>query len=515
MESVDDQLQKPPSLTKRVFRGGSIILLFTVLTAPLGYAVRILYSHNLSIQNFGLFYAVLSFLSIFNNYNDLGLGSSLIFFTPKFIKRKDYSSAWNAYKYSELISTSMSLILSLIFFLIAGWLSVHYFKVPQAKNLILLFAIYHIADVFVSISSKFLVGLQKEELYSSREFIRLLLTFIFTLIFLVLGYSNVEFFALAWTLAYLITAGVYYFFVYEKHQFIITPLKWDKKLFIKLLKYGLPSTLTLIVVTFISSSNTFLLTALKGVKDFGVYSIVFSIVSIPSLFVASTSGFFFPFTSHLMEGKKEKIHILVENILVYIPFFTFYFALFIFMFPSSSIKLLFGVKWVELAKIPLSILITSSFFSIMSDYFVSVLLGVGLIKERLKISLAIAVLNIIIGSILIYKLGVIGATLANFFIYFISVILLSNLLKRKIPFSYPWLFYLKLFLVGGVLFFIKFLFKLNPTNWPAFILLGIIYTVINIVLAYYLKLFNKKMVKLLINYCLGRIKKYRYVYSKS
>jgi O-antigen/teichoic acid export membrane protein len=495
------------SLTKRVYKGGAVILFFTLLTAPIGYVVRIMYSHVLSIQDYGLFYAVLSLLSIFNNYNDLGLGSSLVYFIPKFVKKKDYSSAWNAYKYSEITSTLVSVVLSFIFVLSAEWLSSHYFKIPQAKYLIVIFTVYHIADVFVSVACKFLSGMQKEKYYSSREFIRLLFTFILTVIFWGLGYSNVIHFSIAWTLAFVVTAVVFYYFVYNKHQSVISPLKWNQKLFIKLLKYGFPTTLTLLITTVISSSNTFFLTALKGVKDFGIYSIVFSIVSIPSIFIASVSGFFSPFTSDLMEGKKEKINILMENVLVYIPFFTFYFSLFIFMFPSSSIKLLFGVKWVEQATFPLSILIIGSFFSIMSDYYIAILLGIGLVKERLKISLITALLNVIISPILIYKLGIIGAVSGNVFIYLFTTLLLGRLLKRKIPFSYPWLFYFKLLLIAISMFVIKYLFKLNPTSWFQFVLFGLVYTVIILIFAYHLKLFNKKMVKLLINYCKNIFKK--------
>ncbi len=514
MENANNMLQEHSSLTKRVFRGGSIILFFTLLTVPLGYGIRILYSHTLSIQNFGLFYATLSFLSIFNNYNDLGLGSSLSYFIPKFIKKSDYASTWNAYKYTEIASTVISFSICLIFFLIADWLSKNYFKSPLAKDLIYIFAVYHIADVFVVVSSRFLTGLQREELYSSKEFIRQSLTFIFSLILIVFGIKNIRMFAIAWAVAYIFTAVVFYYFVYEKHHFLISPLRWDKSLFIRLLKYGIPSTLTLLIATLIASTNTFLITIFCGIKEFGIYSIVLSIVSIPAVFVASTSIFLPPFTSHLMEVKREKIGVIVDKVLVYIPFFTFYFTLFILMFPASSIRILFGSKWVELAKTPLIVLVCSSFFTTISEYFIAILLGIGLVKERLKISLAVAVINLIVGFALIYKFGIIGAVSGNVLISLFLFSLLSVLLKRNVPFSYPFMYYLKLFISGVILYLISFYLKLNPVNWFQFILLGIIYTVVIAVLAYLLKIFDKKMVKLLINYCHRVLKKKQYVYSK-
>lgn len=507
MSKLETDTHEFSHLTKRVFRSGSIIFLFTLLTAPLGYAIRIAYSHTLSIQDFGLFYAVLSFLSVFNNYNDLGLGSSLVFFIPKFIKKSDYVSAWNAYKYSEFVSTVISLILAFLFFLMASWLSIHYFKSPEAKNLIIIFAVYHIADVFVSISSRFLTGLQKEEMYSSREFIRSLLTFIFSFLVIILGYKNIQVFAIVWAFAYGLTGVVFYYFVYKKHAFVITPLKWDRKLLTKLLKYGIPSTLTLLLTTLITSTNTFLITLLRGVKEFGIYSIVWSIVSIPAIFVASVSVFLPAITSSLMEGEEKKVRILINNILIYIPFFTFYFVLFILMFPSSSIFFLFGSKWVPMARIPLMVLIGGTFFSTISDYLIAILLGIGLVKERLRISLIVTVINIFLGILLIGRFGLLGAAVSNVIIYIVLFLFLSSLLKLHVSFAYPIRFYLKLLLFGTVAYLIRFRLKINPTNVFQFIAIGILYSGIVFIFSYQLKLFNLKMVKKLISYYNMRVRK--------
>ena len=50
------------SLAKRVVIGGSIVTIFSLLAAPLGYATRMINSRWLSTAEFGLFYSVISLL---------------------------------------------------------------------------------------------------------------------------------------------------------------------------------------------------------------------------------------------------------------------------------------------------------------------------------------------------------------------------------------------------------------------------------------------------------------------
>jgi len=82
-------------LTQRVLRGGMIVLFFSFLASPLGYAFRLLLSRTLSIEMYGLFYAVLALFATLITYNDLGFGLSAAYFIPKFLAKGDKQSVWN------------------------------------------------------------------------------------------------------------------------------------------------------------------------------------------------------------------------------------------------------------------------------------------------------------------------------------------------------------------------------------------------------------------------------------
>ncbi|XRP97096.1 oligosaccharide flippase family protein [Methanocaldococcus sp. 16A] len=73
---------------KRAIKGISWNFLLIMLAAPIGYAVRMLYSHEIpKLEVVGLFYAVLDFYAILGIFRDLGLSSALVRFIPEFLHK--------------------------------------------------------------------------------------------------------------------------------------------------------------------------------------------------------------------------------------------------------------------------------------------------------------------------------------------------------------------------------------------------------------------------------------------
>lgn len=484
------------SLSQRILRGSSIIFVFSIITAPLGYFIRILYSQTLSIEMFGLFYAVFAFINFFTLYNDLGFGSSLAYYTPKFIRKSDYADVWNSYKYSQIITILSSLLIAIILFTSADWLSANYFKIAAAKNLIYILIIFFLTNGFITITSSFFVGLQKEIYYSSKELIRLFFTFLFSIIFWFYDSSNIIFYATSWSLAHILTAIIFYYLLYKKNFHLVTPLKWNRELFNKLLKYAIPSILVTSVYSLITSTDIFFLTIFRGLREVGVYNVILPLASIPMVLLIPLSNFFLPLTSDLMEDEKDKVSKIVEALLIYIPFFVFYFAMFIIIFPQASVSFLFGSKWASLVGNTLPILAMGVIFTNLSYYLSIITLGMGFIKERLRISIILAIVNLILSCILIYAFGILGAVLAYLSIYALSTYFYGATIKKAVHFKYPLSFYLKLLIFALILYLLNLRLGIKLEG-NTFIPAGFVYTVIMLLFAYFLGLFNKKVVKLL------------------
>ena len=183
-------------------------------------------------------------------------------------------------------------------------------------------------------------------------------------------------------------------------------------------------------------------------------------------------------------------------ILKFIPFITFYFVLFTITFPAISIELLFGKKWIVNVELPLIILSIGYIFANLTTYLINIAAGMGYVKERLTISIILAILNLIISFVLIKNFGIVGAVISNSLIYIVSVSLYTKLINTTLPLRIPAFFYLKLVIFGGVFYSLVHILKLSPVNWLEFLIYGVLYTVVIILFSFYLKLVDQKMIKL-------------------
>ena len=76
-------LLKEEALADKFIKKGFWIYLFTFLIAPLGYMTKVMISRDLSVEEVGMIYGVISFLTLISLYNDLGCTESLNYFLPK------------------------------------------------------------------------------------------------------------------------------------------------------------------------------------------------------------------------------------------------------------------------------------------------------------------------------------------------------------------------------------------------------------------------------------------------
>ena len=86
-------LLQDETLSQKLIKKGFWLYLFSYLVAPAGYLVRLLISNSpeVSVQDLGVLYSIISLIAFLNVYNDLGLTESLQYFLPKFWIRKEYN----------------------------------------------------------------------------------------------------------------------------------------------------------------------------------------------------------------------------------------------------------------------------------------------------------------------------------------------------------------------------------------------------------------------------------------
>ncbi|MEP7167002.1 MAG: flippase [Candidatus Woesebacteria bacterium] len=488
---------KPHSLTEKVLKGSGTVLIFTLLGSPIAYCIRLLYSNTLSIEMFGLFYAALAFFALISTYLDFGLGLSCSYFIPKFIKKKDFESVSRVFMYTQIVEVAVSIIFSVGLFLNAKWLAMYYFKSELSINLISIFCLYLVANSVFTVINALFVGLQDEKFYSSMHMLRLVFILMFSVFFWLYDVKDVVYYAATWMMSTFLVTILYYIAVIRNYPFVFKKFSWNSTLLRTMITYGVPTLITTSLYTFISSTDTVFLTYFHGLKDVGIYNVVFPLATLSGLFLTPINSLILPLISHLMEGEEEKIAHLVQNILRLVPFIGLYFGLFIALFATSIVGTLFGNKWIGLVEIPLIIFSFGYILSPLSNFLVLILSGMGKTAQRLRLSIYVAVLNITLCFVFIPFYGVVGAVIANTLVYIVSVYLFTRIISNSFQLTYSYGFYVKLGLFASGIFLLVKIFHIQPLGFIQIGITGLLYTMIFALFAFTQEVLDAQTMKLL------------------
>lgn len=104
--------------------------------------MKIILSNDLSVEEIGLLYGILSLISLLAVYHDLGLTESLNFFLPKFIVQKDWTRFKSLVVYSLIAQIITSTLIGLVLFFSSGYLAEHYFRSAEAVGVIQVFCLF-------------------------------------------------------------------------------------------------------------------------------------------------------------------------------------------------------------------------------------------------------------------------------------------------------------------------------------------------------------------------------------
>src|SRR3989339_256330 len=486
-------------LKEKVIKGSSTVLILAFLGSVCAYLIRILLSHSLTIENYGLFYATFGLFSMATVYADLGFGYSVVYLLPKFIKSKKYSKAWNIFIYGQLISLTMSLFISIVLIIFAPMLAKYYFKVAGSEILIYIFCAYLVTFTAINSLIQIFSGMQKEKYYSSITTARWLFSLVFSVVFLAFGFSNIIFFAVAWVLGHALTVILFLFLLFKKHTFLTgNKITWESKVFRQMSLLAIPALMETFVFSLAVTTDTFLLTFIRGVREVGFYNVIYPLASIPIVLFNPVNALLLPLVSHLMEGEKGKMSYLIYKILEIVPFVGLYFVLFIIMFPSSIISLMFGQKWLGSVEMPLIILSLGSILVLMSGILGAITLGTGKVKEKLKVAAITSIVSIALNVFLIWHYGVMGAVITTSVINLMLNILFLRIIGKAVVFQIPYRLYLKLLVFSIACYIFIQLLGVNPQSWVEFIIIGMIYTLVFVSFGLFLKVYDKKLIYMIL-----------------
>ncbi|MBI5065256.1 flippase [Candidatus Woesearchaeota archaeon] len=426
---------------KSLLEGTFYILVTSLAAGGVSYFIRLLLARNLSLENYGLYYSVFSFVSVFLLFRDLGLSNALV---RTIAKLKVENKFWDIKTAIMAVLTMQTISSSIIFlglFFSADYLSVYFFKKPEAAILIRLFFLYIYASIISLLVKNVLLGLQKNKTYSLYEPLKNIATLltIFTGIYLtkevylpLIGYS------VGWIVAAFLVFSIWKEINLFKYPLITFFLR-AKKLFL----FGVPLFLSEVGGKLIENINTLMLTYYTNLELVGIYQIAFPSAMLFMFLSNGISTLILPISSTLWAQKDNKtMSNLIEEIykatfLLIIPFF-------VVAIMNSKLLLyyLFGEKFLS-ATIPLQILLLGALFLFISDVNSRIILGFGKSKLIFFITLISAAINIPLNYFLIKELNIVGTSIATTVSYAIIFIASFYYLKKFINIQISTLWFVK------------------------------------------------------------------------
>lgn len=491
--------------TKRAVHGAGIVFLMGIAAVIVSYITRIILARQLGPENYGLFYAVLTFIMFFLFFRDLGMGTALVKYIPEFRVKRKFNEIKTAVTSVLIFQVLGSVIFAIVLILLSKNLEQNYFRDPAASTMLYLFIIYVIGSVFFRLSKTMFNAFQNMKIFSLFEFLKNFIFLLLTLLFFYLGFGfyapAIAYALLCYLIVLLLLHPLLQTFPIFKYK-IVNFWPTTKKIFL----FGLPVFATGIASKIISSIDTLILTYFRTLAEVGIYNVILPSSTIFLHFGASISAVVFPIVSELWAKKdKKKISIGLRLLHRYSFVFIIPPALIVIAFSKHFINFFFGEQYISGA-LALQILMLGALLFVVAGINHSIISAIGKPKIVAKIVIFAALLNFIANMLLIPHFGIEGAAFSTTLSYLVVLILSTYSVVHYIPVEFPKEVWLKLLFAGlvfvGIVMGLKNLLVLHP--WIEVLLTTSIAGAVYLALMYFMKIIDINELKIHIKLILKR-----------
>jgi len=452
--------------TKHAIKGTATVFIISILAGFLGYAVRLVLARNLSVEDFGLFYAVFAFLALLGVFKSLGFEKSLIKFIPEFLHAKKYNFIKSSIIYVAAIQLITNSIILALIYLLSNYLSINFFHAPKADIVLKLMALAFFIDSLVNTLKFSFQGFQKMTLFSGIDAVRMLMILILAIIGFKMGYGLFSPIA-AYMIVPFILSIIFGWVLINKvfPKFASSKFFVDKSLLKKIAKYSIFVMVSGTAAIILGYTDTMILTYFSGVTAVAMYNVALPTAKILIYLPTAIGSILLPLTSELWAKKEEKLLKAGMDLLYKYSFIIVLPLVFIILsFSDLIIEVLFGKNYI-LAGTPMKILSVGMIFMTMHLINVNFFLGIGQPQIQSKVLYIAAAFNLVTDLILIPLFGTIGAAITTTLSFFIMMVMGLIYMRKFIMVELPFKVWMKMSMAGlGFIVLIAVLKKLIVLN---------------------------------------------------
>lgn len=444
--------------TRKTVRGAGIIFIISIIAAFFGYVTRLLIARNLTVEEYGLFYAVMALILFIGLFKDFGLGVALAKFIAEFKVKREFGQIKSIIVIAAGSQILISIIIAALLIIFSKVIAEHYFHNIFASQILVIFALVLVARSITKLIGRILQGFQDMVKYA---FVDIARTGIILAI-IIIGFIFVSKSLLIPSLAYLVAPFILLIIflpaLLSKFKAKVK-MNINRELIKKMFTFGIPVMIGTAGAVVMGYTDTLMLTFFSGLQQVGLYNAAMPTARLLTYFSSAVAAVVLPFASQLWTQKKYKVLSNgIELTHVYLVLIILPFALIMFSFPELILSILFGAEY-GAAAIVLKILSLGIVFLAIATIGGQALSGIGKPKVFTKIILIVAGINVALNFVLIQMYGFVGAAIATVTCYVLMFVLVASQLGKFIKFKLPLVKWAKTLFVALVLIGLSYWLK--------------------------------------------------------
>jgi O-antigen/teichoic acid export membrane protein len=455
--------QKSRHYADRIVRGSGLVFASTIVGYVASYFLRLFLTRQLTVEEYGLLYAIITFVNFFALFRDFGLTSALVKFIPEWTVKNAAGKIRSAIRWTIKIQAMAAGLFCVVIIVLAPWLADVYFHTPGSAVLLQVMVLSFFVSVFGTTFLASLQGTQNVKKFATSQPLTSIFPLIFTVTLVLLGFGllgavvSYLFSAIAFAVVTWIALGS----VLPKSRTTVN--HGDKR---KLIRFALPVLLGSVGGMVLGSIDTIVITLFRPLSDVGLYQAALPTSVVLWSLVGAISIVLFPMISEMWSrNNKAALSNGVSLLLKFSLVLVLPFALIMIAWPEFVLQLLFGPSYVAGAA-ALQILAVAAIAYTLWQICATTLSGIGRPVLVTKIMLGAAIFNLIANIICVQIFGIAGVAATTLMSFAAAFVIAFIYLKKIVGLRLMAAGIAKTVVAGlvmvGIIFGIKSVLVTNP-----------------------------------------------------
>lgn len=448
IQKMTQELLKDETLAHKLISKGFWMYVFAILWLPLGYAIRVILSNDLSVWEVGIIYWLISLMWLLAAISSLWLSSwALIYFLPKYIleNKQDYTNT--IYKLVRYINIIMTILVSIWLYFFIQYFWNNYIEHEQAKNILYIFLWLFVFTNLINPIIWIFQTLQNVFITQLSWFISQVVITIWVVSLFILWLWNIIWYSLMFLIWTIITYSILYLTYKIKYSKKIESWKLvkDTDLFKKMIYFWINALIWINAMMLIANMDMQMILAISWTIEAWYYTNYMSLIAISMAFLVPIIWLLFPIISELHnKNNYEKLKLFTSFLYKYILVFSISICVLLMVFWEVVSVVLFWQDFLYSWTL-LSYLAIFWIFQLIFSINLPFISGIWKNYINRNILVLALILNIVLNIVLIYLYWALWAWIATWITWIFIAISTFYFVNK-----YIWINFDKLFLVKNI-----------------------------------------------------------------